>query len=382
MFEWIVTHGAQETLILIGGNSTNAMTGWRGGSLTHLEKMLNHKCHWSICMLHINELPLRHLVEKLDGATTSRDGFTGPIGKLLSKVHDLPINYEFKAMPGGEDLILLPEDVVKSLSTDQHNCYLLAKAIKNGQLSKEVAGLKCGPLNHSRWLTTGEALLILWARVHGLQGETLRKFELIIQFVLQSYFKLYFDIKVKHSLVDGPYHVVTALRISRNLPEEVREIVSPYIKNGAYHAHPENVILTLLASEVQENRVFAIETILKLRGSNEFGCMNVRDHKTPAINTEATSPLNLIFWDKILCYEPVFTCKLSKKEISNFKKSPMTVPYFPIHTQSTERAVQIVSKAAQTVFGFEKRDGYIRGIIAHREILPVFKTKKDILKTF
>ena len=172
------------------------------------------------------------------------------------------------------------------------------------------------------------------------------------------------------------YHVVTAFRISRNLPEEVREIIFPYIKNGAYHVHPENVLLTLLASEVQENRVFAVETILKLRGSNKFGCMNVRDHKNPAINTEATSPLNLIFWDKIPCYEPIFTCKLSKKEISNFKKSLMTVPFFSIHTQSTERAVQIVSKAAQTVYG------YIRGIIAHREILPVFNTKKDILKTF
>ena len=45
MFEWIVTHGAQETLIIIGGDLTNAMTGWKGGSLTHLEKMLNHKCH-------------------------------------------------------------------------------------------------------------------------------------------------------------------------------------------------------------------------------------------------------------------------------------------------------------------------------------------------
>ena len=60
----------------------------------------------------------------------------------------------------------------------------------------------------------------------------------------------------------------------------------------------------------------------------------------------------------------------------------MDVPYFPIHSQSTERAVQIVSKAAQTVFGNEKRDGYVRGIIIHRDILPVFETKKYILHMF
>ena len=207
--------------------------------------MLGHKCHWSICILHINDLPLRHLVEKLDGPTTSKDGFTGPIGKLLSKVNELPINYDFKVMSGGEDLIHLTDEVVNSLSTDQHNCYLLANAIKSGQLSKEVASLKCGPLNHSRWLTTGEALLMLWTRVHGLQGETLEHFELIIQFVLQNYFKLYFDIKVKHSLVDGPNHDVRALRITRTVPKKVKDIVSPYIALGAYHAHPENVLLTL-----------------------------------------------------------------------------------------------------------------------------------------
>ena len=38
--------------------------------------------------------------------------------------------------------------------------------------------------------------------------------------------------------------------------------------------------------------------------------------------------------------------------------------------------------SAPTVFGHEKRDGYVRGIIAHREILPVFETKKDILHMF
>ena len=82
-------------------------------------------------MLHINELSLRNLEEKLDGATSSRDGFTGAIGKLLSKVNELDINYDFKAITGGEDLIPLTDEVVNSLSTDQHNCYLLVKAIKD-----------------------------------------------------------------------------------------------------------------------------------------------------------------------------------------------------------------------------------------------------------
>ena len=146
--------------------------------------------------------------------------------------------------------------------------------------------------------------------------------------------------------MEGPNHVVSPLRITRNLANKVKDIVSPYIALGAYHAQPENVLLTLLGRENQEKRIFAIENILEMRGSNEFVSLSCREHTTPVINVKATSPLNLIFWDKTICYEPVFTCKLSKKEISNFKESPMDVPYFPIHSQSTERAIQIVSKAA------------------------------------
>ena len=40
-------------------------------------------------MLHTNELPLRHLIANLDGPTNSKNGFKGPIGKLLSKVNKL-----------------------------------------------------------------------------------------------------------------------------------------------------------------------------------------------------------------------------------------------------------------------------------------------------
>ena len=70
----------------MAGDSYNGNTGWKGGSNAHLERMLGRKLHWAICLAHTNELPLRHLIEQLDGKTCSKDGFTGPIGKLLSKV--------------------------------------------------------------------------------------------------------------------------------------------------------------------------------------------------------------------------------------------------------------------------------------------------------
>ena len=63
--------GATETSDTLEGDSYNGNTGWRGGSNAHLERMLGHKCHWCVCASHTNELPLRHLIEKVDGKTNS-----------------------------------------------------------------------------------------------------------------------------------------------------------------------------------------------------------------------------------------------------------------------------------------------------------------------
>ena len=241
-------------------------------------------------MLHCNELPLRHLLTALDGPTSSKDGFTGPIGRLLGDVNELEINPNFKPV-SGEGLVLLPEDVVRGLSTDQHNCYRLMKAVMSGQMSKELAGLKCGSLNHARWLTTAEALLMLWTRKHGLEGEDLTRFESIINFVVNIYFRLYFDIKVKNSLVHGPHHILTALRLLRSQPEEVRNIVMPYVCSGAYHAHSESIILTLLASESEDDRALGVNLIMDIRGDEEYGDISVRKHRTLSLNLQANLKL-------------------------------------------------------------------------------------------
>ena len=104
-----------EACLVLGADSTASNTGWKGGAMAHLEKLLGHKCHWKICMLHTNELPLRHLISKLDGPTSSASGFTGPIGKLLPGVEKMEYDPAFKAMPGGEALPEIPDSVVKNI---------------------------------------------------------------------------------------------------------------------------------------------------------------------------------------------------------------------------------------------------------------------------
>ena len=51
----------------------------------------------------------------------------------------------------------------------------------------------------------------------------------------------------------------------------MRDIVAPYVRTGAWFSHPEAVLLTLAASPVLEEREFAVQHIIKLRGTQDKG---------------------------------------------------------------------------------------------------------------
>ena len=73
-------HGQGNNILVLGGDSTNSMSGCKGLPL------LKRKVFWVICQIYTNELPRCHLIEYVDEKTTSNGGFSGPIGKKLSNV--------------------------------------------------------------------------------------------------------------------------------------------------------------------------------------------------------------------------------------------------------------------------------------------------------
>ena len=127
------------------GDSTNMNTGWKGGSHALLEKLLGRRLYWGICPLHINELPLCHLIANLDGPTCSDKGFTGPVCSLLSQVNKMAYNPDFRAILGSERIIYIPEMVVNSMSTDAQMCYKLVAAVKTGHLPNAMQECTAAP---------------------------------------------------------------------------------------------------------------------------------------------------------------------------------------------------------------------------------------------
>ena len=77
ILEFTGNHDISDTLKVLGCDSTNVNTGSNGGVIHLIERKIGHKVMWLICLLHTNELPLRHLFTKLDGKTTGKDCFSG-----------------------------------------------------------------------------------------------------------------------------------------------------------------------------------------------------------------------------------------------------------------------------------------------------------------
>ena len=74
----------QRRLNLAKADGTNVNTGHSRGSIRYLEMFLGVPLQWDICLLHLNEFPLRHIFMKIDGTTKGPDKFSGAIGSQLN----------------------------------------------------------------------------------------------------------------------------------------------------------------------------------------------------------------------------------------------------------------------------------------------------------
>ena len=382
LVKWYIDHGVDQTLLALGGDSTNVNTGWEGGTFHFVEEKLGKKLAWLVCFLHTNELPLRHLVEQTDGPTTSDHTFSGPLGKSLGTVTELEHNPRFAKINIGPALIKLDQEVIEDLSSDQNYGYRMVNAIKLGKVPLDLQNMDIGPVYHARWLTTANRFLKLWVSKHGFKGKDLTNLKMIVEFIIGVYYPMWFEAKVKNNFIEGPRHILKQLELVRLQRKSIQDIVMPYVISSAWYSHSEAVLLTLLCSNDEEERRFGVKKLLKLRGDKEMGDTRVRPRiHAPYFNKNATKLTDLISWDENV-YEPIFTCSLTPDNIREILDRPLVVPYLPVHGQSMERLVKQVTVACESVFGFEARDGFLRAREANRIMMPKNNTKDNLTRMF
>ena len=127
LMTFIKKTSSKKTLRVIGADGTAVNTGCENGVITLLERKLRRPLQWVICMLHLNELPLRHLFKLMDGSTSGPSSFKGPIGcVIVNDLRSLPIE-KFRRIQGR--VPKLNQEVISKFTGDQRYFYEMARAI-------------------------------------------------------------------------------------------------------------------------------------------------------------------------------------------------------------------------------------------------------------
>ena len=254
--------------------------------------------------------------------------------------------------------------------------------VTTGIVDEDLLLMKVGNVSHARWLTTANRFCRVYVSKHGLIGEDEKKLRAIVTFIVSHYFPMWFEIKCRPHLTNGPRHILKEIEIIRSMngkdekSKKVKSIAMQFIDKGAWQAHSEPLLLSLLSSHDVEDRRFGISKTLEIRNGNEFGDTSPRQVVTPTLNWQAKTIRNLHEWKDPT--EPNITASISSKNLWKFLEEPLTLPNIPCHAQSCERCVKEVTIASEAVFGEERRDGYIRARITSRAMAPINESKSDL----
>ena len=113
---------------------------------------------WVICLLHLNELPPRHVFQNLDGITCGPDSFSGPIGKQLNDAISEWKVVKFRSIPNPK-FPVIANSLVDDFSSDQFYAYRICSAVMLGSVDANLEFLEVGGLSYSCWLTLGCCIL-------------------------------------------------------------------------------------------------------------------------------------------------------------------------------------------------------------------------------
>jgi hypothetical protein len=376
--ETVAENKSKESLCAVNCDGTPVNTGWKDGMFAHVERDLQKKLLLLSCMLHANELPFRKLFDSCDGnyGTTGPESFGGELGKQAKKELHLEDVVEFEAVE--TNLEEIDDKVVKTLSRDQKLMYEYIQAVSKGEVSARLSTQKVGPLNHSRWLTLAIRLLQLYTRTEA-PSDGLRK---IIRFIMQVYGPSWFAIKKAQKFTSGPALLFQQMALIKTQPEDVQELVKPVVQRNAYLAEPGVMLCAMMESTSVSIRQKAMETITKLRTNppkkpRMKKLRGIRALKVPALQWDAFSWVDMINWQTASVHLPYIIERLSDHEVASTLWQPQAFPSFPLHTQSVERAVKLVTEASSRVEGEERRHGYILSVLEARRIRKPFDTKRD-----
>lgn len=364
----------------VGCDGTNANTGPMGGAIKLLETHLGKPVHWFVCLLHANELPLRHLIIKMDGDTTGPNAWKGPIGQAITKDVWKKEIVQFEKIEFKCDIDNI-DSVSASYSADQKYLFNMCKAISTGHVSESLAKQTIDEVSHSRWHTTGGRVL----REYVSNPKPSAVLRVLAEYIVKVYAVMHFNIKANSCCTYGARHVANLIKLSRFLPKKALKIIDPIIMRNGYFAHSENVILTMLDDEREWIRQLGYMRVLHAREHNENDPDNVRKFEVPQMYTDFESYENMINWNETFFEPPILrNVEINHDNYGELAQKKITEHEFgcdllniPCHTQAVERCVQLVARAAKNVCDEDAREGFVLTTLKSRKNMSEFRHKSQ-----
>lgn len=207
---------------------------------------------------------------------------------------------------------------------------------------------------------------------------------ILAQFVVKVYAPVWFSIKLRPHVCDGPRHFFSFLKYTAYMPKELRDIVRQVAQNNAFFAHREQVVLSMLSDENENTRKMAVDLIFRARRSlsnNKTKRIVVRKLKLPQLIPDARYYYEMIQINDEESLEPPFTKRLDEEELRECIKDADVIRKWigkiPCHSQAVERAVKLTSSTSTVVMGENKRNAIIHTKIAAQKALPRSESKQD-----
>lgn len=324
-------------------------------------------------------MAFKTLFKHIDGDTKSPNSYSGPIGKRLTNCEAKHI-IEFSPIifPNAPHI----DAISHTLNTDQHYLYEISKAISKGSVSDELAKRSPGVMSHARWVTTANRIL----RLYVAQPNPSVNLKIVVKYIMTVYSPMVFEIKHKSSIVYGPIHLAKVLTSSKFLQPTHLRVIRASIQRNGFYAHPEHILLAMTNDDDENVRKMSWVKILRAR-QNESVDSPVREFKIPNINYECSDYKTLINVHSIMNFHPpaLRNIEINENNIDFLASKPILehesigerLKNMPVHTQSVERCVKLVTEASNSVCGEKARDGWISNVLSSRNIMQKFNTKSD-----
>ncbi|GBM84078.1 hypothetical protein AVEN_78333-1 [Araneus ventricosus] len=241
----------------VGYDGTVHKIRWKNSVIHRIENHVGRPLQWSMCILHFNELPFRHIFQHIDGQTAGPKSFSGPIEQQLTCYETLPV-VDYVPIDCS-----IPDIDRNLLSKDHSICWTFQMQSPWDIVQKtwQIGRRSCLPFQ----------MAIAANRVFGLyisSSDPSGNLKEIVGFILKSYMPVWFAIKKSKYFTDGLKHVFQAIQTSWYLSDELLQVVDPVIQRNAFFEHTSHSLFanrTMLVNEREHIRKIGYRRILKAR---------------------------------------------------------------------------------------------------------------------